>query len=156
MLEIRAIVVKNSSVGDSPILPELLAQIPLDEPVASICGDGSYNPKGCHAVIAQTGPGADTPAQERKAVEREAGGGRRTQRSAAGLLKAWARYLDEWSGYHRRSLMETKMHGCIPMGERVMARTFERQVAELHVRGGLLNRFAQLGRPTTVPVSAVA
>jgi hypothetical protein len=42
-------------------------------------------------------------------------------------------------------------------GERVMARTFECQVVELHVRVALLiNRFTQLGRPVTVPVTAMA
>jgi hypothetical protein len=62
----------------------------------------------------------------------------------------------KWSGYHRRSLVETKMHGFKRLGERVMARTFERQVVELHVRAALLNRFTQLGHPTTVPVAAMA
>ena len=42
------------------------------------------------------------------------------------------------------------------LGQRVMARTFERQVVELHVRVALLNRFTQLGRPSTVPVGAMA
>jgi hypothetical protein len=50
----------------------------------------------------------------------------------------------------------TKMHGFKRLGERAMARTFERQVVELHVRVALLNRFTQLGRPTTVPVAAMA
>jgi hypothetical protein len=62
----------------------------------------------------------------------------------------------QWSGYQRRSLVETKMHCFKRLGERVMARTFERQVVELHVRVALLNRFTQLGRPTTVPVLAMA
>ena len=62
----------------------------------------------------------------------------------------------KWSGYHRRSLVETKMHCFKRLGERVMARTFERQVVELHVRVALLKRFTQLGRPTTVVVAAVA
>ncbi len=48
------------------------------------------------------------------------------------------------------------MHGFKRLGERVMARTFERQVAELHVQVALLNRFTQLGRPITVPVVAMA
>ena len=48
------------------------------------------------------------------------------------------------------------MHCFKRLGERVMARTFQRQVAELHVRVALLNRFTQLGRPTTVPVLAMA
>ena len=61
-----------------------------------------------------------------------------------------------WSGYHRRSLAETKMHCLKRLGERVTARTFERQVVELHVRVALLNRFGQIGRAQTVPVAAVA
>ena len=60
-----------------------------------------------------------------------------------------------WSGYHRRSLVESKMHCFKRLGERVMARTFERQVVELHIRVALLNRFSQLGRPETVAVAAV-
>lgn len=47
----------------------------------------------------------------------------------------------KWSGFHRRSLVETKMHCFKRLGEGVMARTFERQVTQLHVRGALLNRF---------------
>ncbi len=38
-----------------------------------------------------------------------------------------------WSGYHRRSLVETKMNCFKRLGEKVMARTFERQVAELNI-----------------------
>lgn len=34
-----------------------------------------------------------------------------------------------------------------------MARTFERQVTELHVRVALLSRFRQLERPVTVAVA---
>jgi hypothetical protein len=34
-----------------------------------------------------------------------------------------------------------------------MARTFERQVTELHMRVVLLNRFTQLVRPVTVDVA---
>ena len=48
------------------------------------------------------------------------------------------------------------MHCFKRLGERVMAHTFERQVVKLHVRVARLNRFTQLGRPTTVPVAAMA
>jgi len=59
----------------------------------------------------------------------------------------------KWSGYHRRSLVETKM-GCFKrLGERVMARDFERQITELQVRVSILNRFTQLGTPETVRVA---
>jgi hypothetical protein len=42
-LEIRAIEVTDNSVGDSPMLPELLAQIPLDEALASVSADGAHD-----------------------------------------------------------------------------------------------------------------
>jgi hypothetical protein len=56
----------------------------------------------------------------------------------------------KWTGYHRRSLVETKMRCFKLLGERVMARDFDRQVAELQVRAAILNRFTRLGTPTTV------
>jgi len=59
----------------------------------------------------------------------------------------------KWSGYHRRSLVETKMRCFKLLGERVMARDFDRQVAELQIRAALLNRFTQLGTPQTVRVA---
>jgi len=43
-----------------------------------------------------------------------------------------------WSGYHRRSLVEIKMSCIKRLGERVMARSFESQVNELHIRAAIL------------------
>lgn len=37
--------------------------------------------------------------------------------------------------------------------ERVMSRTFERQVNELHIRAAILNRFTEMGRPQTTAVA---
>lgn len=62
----------------------------------------------------------------------------------------------KWRGYHRKSLVEAKMHCFMRLCERVVACMFERQVVELHVRVALLNRFTQLGRPTTVPAPVLA
>ncbi|SEA95778.1 hypothetical protein SAMN05444370_12141 [Rubrimonas cliftonensis] len=41
------------------------------------------------------------------------------------------------------------MHCIKLLGQRLMARDFDRQVAELHVRIAVLNRFAALGIPVT-------
>ena len=58
-----------------------------------------------------------------------------------------------WIGYHRRSLVETKMNCFKRLGEKVMARTFERQVVELNIRASILNQFTELGTPQTVVVA---
>ncbi len=39
------------------------------------------------------------------------------------------------------------------LGERVMSRTFERQVNELHIQVAILNRFIELGCPQMVAVA---
>lgn len=56
----------------------------------------------------------------------------------------------KWSGYHGRSLVKTKMRCFKLLGKRVMARVFDRQVAELQVRAPILNRFTRLGTRITV------
>ena len=53
----------------------------------------------------------------------------------------------------RRSLVETKMNCFKRLGEKVMARAFERQVAELNIRASILNQFTELGTPQTVAVA---
>ncbi len=57
-----------------------------------------------------------------------------------------------WSGYHRRSRVETKMHCMKLLGQSLMARDFERQVAEIQIRIAVLNRYTALGIPVTEAV----
>ena len=42
--------------------------------------------------------------------------------------------MEKWSGYHRRSLVETKMHCIKLLGDKLMARSFPSQVNEIHAR----------------------
>jgi hypothetical protein len=70
-------------------------------------------------------------------------GGERSQRGAQEMSPAGLEHLEEME-YHRTSLVETKLDCFKSLGERVMARMFERQVVELHVRVTLLKRFLQL------------
>jgi hypothetical protein len=51
-LEIRAMEVTDNSIGDAPMLVNLLGQIPPEEQLASVSGDGAYDTKGCHEAIA--------------------------------------------------------------------------------------------------------
>jgi hypothetical protein len=51
-LEVRAIEVTGSRVDDGPMLPKLLEQIPLEEPIGTVTADGAYDTRACHAAIA--------------------------------------------------------------------------------------------------------
>lgn len=153
-LEIRAIEITDNGTGDAPMLPELLSQIPADEAICSVSGDGAYDTKACHAAIARRNAQAIIPPRKNAKAWKSTQGGAASRNEALwACLRFGRRIWKKWSGYHRRSLVETKMNCFKRLGERVMARTFERQVTELHVRVALLNRFSQLGRPVTVAVA---
>lgn len=153
-LEIRAIEVTDNGVGDAPMLPELLKQIPEDEAVASVSADGAYDTQACHAAIAQRGAMAVIPPRKNAQVWKDNGTGAQVRNAAVAACRRLGRTIWKcWSGYHRRSRVKTKMHCFKRLGERVMARSFARQVVKLHIRVALLNRFTQLGTPATVAVA---
>jgi len=63
-------------------------------------------------------------------------------------VKRFGRTLrKKWSGYHRRSLVETKMHCIKLLGDKLSTRNFQSQVNEVHARIAILNKFTELGRP---------
>lgn len=152
-LEIRAIEVTGNGVGDAPMLPELLNQIPPNEPLLSVSGDGAYDTKACHEAIAGRQAAAIIPTRRNAKPWKDGRPGTLARNEILRATRHLGRAIwKKWSGYHRRSLVETKM-GCFKrLGERVMARDFDRQVAELQVRAAILNRFTALGTPMTMRV----
>ena len=140
---------ERNGVGDAPILPELLAQITM--PIATVTGDGAYDTKACHAAIAAVGAAAIIPSRKNARLWKKYPPGAESRIEIVKATHRLGRAIwKRWSGYHRRSLVETKMRCLKLLGERIMARDFDRQVAELQVRAALLNRFTQLGTPDTV------
>ncbi len=149
-LEIRAVEITRSHIGNAPILPELLDQIPEDREIHSVAADGAYATRKYHEAIADRGAHAVIPpgknAKPWKAVTAGATARNEALRAAKYLGRAlWRR----WSGYHRRSRVETKMNCMKLLGQRLMARDFDRQVAELQVRIAVLNGYTALGIPIT-------
>ena len=153
-LEIRAIDVTGAGVGDAPMLPALLDQIADGQPIASVSADGAYDTRACHAAIAAQGAFALIPTRrngrlwkENTPVAHARNDILRTTRRLGWAI--WRR----WSNYHRRSLVETKMHCFKLLGERIRSRDFDRQVAEFQIRAAILNRFTALGTPITQRVA---
>lgn len=54
-LQIRAVEITGSHVGDAPILPDLLDQIPEGQEIGSVTADGAYDTRKCHDAIADRG-----------------------------------------------------------------------------------------------------
>ena len=51
-MEARAIEVTSGNIGDAPVLPELLNQIPPDQVIGGVTADGAYDTRKCHEAIA--------------------------------------------------------------------------------------------------------
>ena len=118
----------------------------------SLTGDGAYDTQPVHEAVMRRGASPVIP--PRKNARLRKGCVFEYRNVAIAACRRLGRGIwKRWSGYHRRSLVETKMHCIKRLGERVMSRTFERQVNELHIRAAILNRFTELGRPQTAAVA---
>ena len=152
-LEVRAVEITGSHIGDAPVLPNLLSQIPADQEIGSVTADGAYDTRKCHDAIADRGAHAVIPPRKNAKPWKTVTTGAVARNEALRASKYLGRALwRRWSEYHRRSRVETKMHCMKLLGQRLMARDFDRQVAELQVRIAVLNRYTALGIPVTEAV----
>jgi hypothetical protein len=152
-LEVRAAQITTSDIGDAPMLPDLLGQVPPDEPIASVTADGAYDTRVCRDAIASRGADAIIPPRRNAKPWKKASPGAAGRNEALRAIRRLGRTIwRRWSGYHRRSRAETKMKCMKLLGQKLMARDFDRQTAELHIRIAVLNQFTALGIPITQPV----
>jgi hypothetical protein len=153
-LEVRAIEVTGSRVGDGPMLPKLLEQISSEERISTVTADGAYDTRSSHAAVAARQARAVIPVRRNGRPWKETTPGAQARNETLRATRRLGRALwKKWSGYHARSRVETKMHCLKLLGERLMARTPDRQTAELQIRAALLNRFTALGTPETKRVA---
>lgn len=136
----------SSDKGDSPVLPHLLDQIPPDEQIGNLTGDGAFDTRRCHTAILERGGTAVIPIRKSGRRWREdcpAAVARNEILRATQRLEraAWKR----WSGYHVGSRIEAKMRCLKAFGERIASRDPDRQTAEGQIRVALMNHFNALG-----------
>jgi IS5 family transposase len=154
--ELVAAVVTTNSFKDSQLLEDLLDQV--EGEVKQVSADGAYDSRNCYEAIREREALAAIPPRkgarvwqhgntkgERHIRDENLRAIRRTGRAA------WKRESD----YHRRSLAETAVFRVkMIFGERVGARSFDGQAAQLLVRCRALNRMTHLGMPDGYAVAA--
>ena len=152
--DVRAVEFTSSREGDSPVLPDLLAQIPADQPIATITGDGAYDTRACHTAIADRGATAIIPIRRNGRAWKEDSPAARARNETLRATRRFGRALwKRLTGYHSRSRAEAKMLCLKSFSERIMARDPDRQTAEIHTRIALMNRFSALGQAEIVRVA---
>jgi hypothetical protein len=132
------------------MLPGLLDQIPPDQNIGSVTADGAYDTRKCHDAIAARNANAVIPPRKNAKPWKPTSAGAIARNEAVNASRYLGRALwRQLSGYHRRSRVETKMNCVKLLGQSLMARDFDRQVAEVQVRIAVLNRYTALGIPVT-------
>jgi hypothetical protein len=154
--DIRAVEFTPSSDGDSPVLPELMDQIPDGEEIGTVTADGAYDPRRCHTAThcpamhvymherdRPAGHRDHTDPQERAALEGRLSVGNRQKRNPPRHTELWQGVLDALDRIPCKK-PEAKMRCLKAFGERIAARDPDRQTAEIQIRVALMNRFAAL------------
>lgn len=153
--QLRAALMTHQDVADGEVLPELLDQIPTDEPIDTIGGDGAYDTQTCYAAIAARDAMPSIPPRE-GAVHWPSTTPGAAQRNEAvdAIARGSRREWKQQSGYHRRSLAENAMYRFKTLtGPCLWARRADTQATEVAVRVGVLNRMAKLARPQSVRIA---
>lgn len=92
-LEIRAGKVTSSSISDAPRLPDLLDQIPPDQEIGSVTGDGAYATRKCYEAIAARNAHAVIPPHKNAKLWRPNTPGARARNEAVRSSKYLGRAL---------------------------------------------------------------
>jgi Transposase DDE domain len=145
--DIRAVEFTSSREGDSPVLPDLLAQIPSEQAIGTVTADGAYDTRTCHAAIAGRGGTAVIPIRKNGRPWKEDCPAARARNETLRATRHFGRaFWKRLTGYHARSRIEAQMLRLKAFGERIASRDPARQAAEIHTRIALMNRFSALGR----------
>ena len=144
--DIRAVEFTPSREGDSPVLPDLLDQIPDDEDIGTVTADGAYDTRRCHSAIIAHGGTAIIPIRKNARPWKDDCPAARARNETLRATRHYGRaFWKRWTGYHIRSRAEARMRCLKAFGERIAARDPDRQTAEIHIRVALINRFNALG-----------
>ena len=127
------------------MLDDLRNQIPQNERIDSVYTDGAYDTKQCRQVIADRQVHAVIPPKKNAKPWKDTKSSSLERNELLRTVKRLAGHYGNCSGYHRRSLVETKMHCIKLLGDKLSARSFDSQVNEIHARVTVLNRFTELG-----------
>ncbi|AWI86865.1 IS5/IS1182 family transposase (plasmid) [Alloyangia pacifica] len=152
--DIRAVEFTPSREGDSPVLPDLLDQIPDDEDIGTVTADGAYDTRRCHSAIIAHGGTAIIPIRKNGRPWKGDCPASRARNETLRATRHYSRaFWKRWTGYHIRSRAEARMRCLKAFGERIAARDPDRQTAEIHIRVALMNRFNALGTAEIVRVT---
>jgi hypothetical protein len=155
--EIQAALLTEAGVHDAEAAPELLAQI--EQPLASVGGDGAYDRRNVYRALADHSPQAQIAIPPQRGAKIRQHGNTpapplpRDENLRFIRQHGRAKWKRE-SGYHRRSLAETAIFRLkMLFGDHLSARRLDTQATQAGIRCRLLNRMTHLGMPESYKIA---
>ncbi len=133
---------------DSPVLSDLLEQVPQDGAIGSGTADGADDIRRCQSAIIALGGTAAIPIRKNGRPWKEDCPAARVRNDTLQATRHHGRaFLKCVTGYHERIRAEAKMRCLKFFREHIAGRDTDRQTAEIQIRAALINRFNALGTP---------
>ncbi|GHE02932.1 hypothetical protein GCM10008024_24290 [Allgaiera indica] len=105
--EFRAVEITGGHIGDAPVPPDPLDQVPQGQEIGSVTADGAYDTRKCHDATAGRGAHAVIPPRGNAKPRKLITAGARARNEALRAARYPGRPLwRRWSRDHRRSRVE--------------------------------------------------
>jgi hypothetical protein len=128
--DIRAVEFTPSRDGDSPVLPNLLEQIPVGENISTLTADGAYDKRRFHTAILARDAVPIIPIRKNGRSWKDDCPAAIARNETLRATRYYGRaFWKRWTGYHARSRIEAKMRCLKSFDERIAARDPDRQTA---------------------------
>ncbi len=115
--------------------------------------DGAYDTRKYHDAIAARGAHAvSAPRKNAKPCKPTSAAAIAGNDAISALRYLGCAPWRRWSGYHRKSRVDSKINRVKLLGQSLIVREFDRRVAEIQARVAVLSRYTALGTPVTEPV----
>jgi hypothetical protein len=154
--EVQAAMLSSAGVSDAEMVEPMLAQI--DEPLARVGADGTYDKRSVYAGLQARAPDAEIVIPPRRNARIWQHGNTQApphpRDEAVRLIRAQSRqHWKEVSGYHQRSLAETAVFRFKTLfSDHLTARLLTTQATQFGVRCRALNIMTHLGMPDSYKV----
>jgi hypothetical protein len=144
---IEACMLTADDVHDSEPLPHLLQQI--TDPIDQVTGDGSFDTHDSYQATIHSGADPCFPPRENAVRHKPSDKAWCIRNQAVSEVHYHSmKYWKKKHNYHRRSLVETAMYRFKQLlGDKVLARTPDRQAREIGIKCLVINKMNQLGMP---------
>lgn len=124
--DIRTVAFTPSRERDSPVLPELLDQIPEDEEIGTVTADGACDTRRCHtAIIAREATVIFPIRKNGRPWKKDSPAGRARNKTLRATRHSGR--AKRWTGYHARSRIEAVTRWLKAFEEHIAARDPDRR-----------------------------